>query len=84
MASEKSRVARMRRRLASASDARVDEIESYLAACGWRRRTGKGAHRAWVKAGKRTLIIPVHGRRVREYVIRQVLEATQDEQNETR
>lgn len=36
-------------------------------------------NRAWVKAGKRTLVIPIHGTRVRECVIRQVLEETGEE-----
>jgi len=70
---------RLRERLEGAREARVAEVESYLEACGWRKRGGKGSHRAWTKDGKRTLVIPVHGGRVREYVIRQVLEATSDD-----
>jgi len=57
----------------------VAEVEAYLRACGWARRQVKGGHRAWVKVGKRTLVIPIHGTRVREYVIRQVLEETGEE-----
>jgi len=58
----------------------VREVEAYLRACGWKTRKTKSGHRAWVKKGKRTLIIPVHGPNVREYVIRQVLAATLDDQ----
>ena len=70
---------RLRARLESAREARVTEIETYLEACGWKRRAGKGSHRAWVIEGKRTLVIPIHTGRVREYVIKQVLEATKDD-----
>lgn len=70
---------RLRRRLGGASEASVAAVETYLDACGWERRRSKGGHRAWVKEGKRTLVIPVHGSKVREWVIRQVLEATEDD-----
>lgn len=73
------RSVRLRRGLELAKEARVAEVEAYLQACGWTRRQVKGGHRAWVKAGKRTLVIPIHGTRVREYVIRQVLEETGEE-----
>ncbi|MGH9051623.1 MAG: type II toxin-antitoxin system HicA family toxin [Acidimicrobiia bacterium] len=80
MASDRRK--RLRERLEGAREARVSEVEAYLEACGWRQRSGKGSHRAWTKEGRRTLVIPMHGGRVREYVIRQVLEATSDD-NET-
>jgi predicted RNA binding protein YcfA (HicA-like mRNA interferase family) len=75
-------IRRLRARLEGVREARVAEVEAYLAACGWQQRTGKGSHRARVKEGKRTLVIPVHGGRVREYVIRQVLEATSDDEED--
>ncbi len=71
----------LRKSLEKAREARVVDVEAYLRACGWKRRKTKGGHRAWVKEGKRTLIIPVHGSIVKEYVIRQALEAT-SEKNE--
>lgn len=76
------RRARLRARFEGAREARVADIEAYLRACGWRQRGGKGSHRAWVKEGKRTLVVPVHGGRVRGYVIGQVLEATSDDETE--
>ena len=60
----------------------MEDIENYLRACGWERRATAGGHRAWVMQGKRTLVIPIHGGKVREYVIRQVLEAAADGDNE--
>ena len=75
-----SRVKRLRQQLLGPAGARLTDVEAYLRACGWRRRKSKGSHRAWVKEGKRTLIVPVHGPTVREYVIRQVLEATTDDE----
>lgn len=77
------RIERLRRRLAASPEARLTEVETYLSACGWRRRKTKGGHRAWVKEGKRTLVIPAHGKNVREHVIRQVLEATASESAES-
>lgn len=73
------KVASLRKTLEKAREARVADVEAYLRACGWKRRKTKGGHRAWVKEGKRTLIIPVHGSTVKEHVIRQVLEATGEE-----
>jgi len=75
-------IARLRRRLEGVRDASVAQVEAYLRACGWAGRRTKGGHRAWVKAGHRTLVIPVHGTRVRQYVIGQVLEATREEGEE--
>ena len=76
---QQDRVARLRRPLEGAREARVGVLEAYLRASGWTRRQTKGSHRAWVKEGRRTLVIPVHGTRVRDYVIQQVLEATGEE-----
>ncbi|MGH2627111.1 MAG: type II toxin-antitoxin system HicA family toxin [Anaerolineales bacterium] len=67
---------RLRQELEGRKEARVSEVETFLRACGWRARKSKSGHRAWVKEGKRTLIVPVHGTKVREYVIRQILAAT--------
>src|SRR3990172_1607725 len=75
-----SRARRLRQRLLGPAGARLADVEAYLRACGWRRRKSKGSHRAWIKEGKRTLIIPVHGPTVRAYVVREVLEATTDEE----
>ncbi len=74
----RGRAVRLRRRLEGAREARVAELEAYLRACGWTRRLTRSGHRAWVKEGERTLVIPVHGTTVREYVIQQVLEATSE------
>lgn len=74
--------ARLRARLMGSREARIDELESYLRACGWTPRRGRGSHRAWTKAGKRTLVIPMHGGRVRGFVIEQVMEATSDDTDE--
>lgn len=62
----------------------MNEVEAYLRACGWTTRKTKSGHRAWVKEGKRTLILPVHGTKVREYVIRQVLAANRPLQSSRR
>ena len=75
-------ITRRRKRLEGVRDASVAQVEAYLRACGWARRRTKGGHRAWVNAGRRTLVIPVHGPRVRQYVIGQVLEATREEGEE--
>jgi predicted RNA binding protein YcfA (HicA-like mRNA interferase family) len=77
MSNKRSR--RLRSRLEGVTDATVADIEAYLRAIGWTRRRAKGSHRAWIKEGRRTLVIPVHGTRVRQYIIRQVLEATDEE-----
>lgn len=58
----------------------MSEVEAFLRACGWRARKSTGGHRAWVKEGKHTLIVPVHGTKVREYAIRQILAATMNNQ----
>lgn len=76
---DEGRARRFRRRLERAKEARLAEVEVYLRACGWTRRQTKGGHRAWVKEGKRTLVIPVHGTAVREHVIQQILEAASEE-----
>ena len=76
------RVARLPTRLERVKEARVPEVEAYLRASGWTRRQTKGGHRAWVKEGRRTLVIPVHGATVKEHIIRQVLEATREESEE--
>lgn len=73
---------RLRARLDGSKEASVDLVEAYLAASGWMLRKGRGGHRAWIKDGKRTLVIPVHGSKVRVYVIRQVLEATREDHDE--
>lgn len=70
---------RLRAKPEGAREARVADVEAYLRACGWRERQGKGSHRVWVKEGMRPLVIPFHSGRVREFVIRQVLEATSDD-----
>ncbi len=44
-----------------AREARVVDVQLYLAACGWTQRGGKGSDRARVKEGRRTLVIPFHG-----------------------
>ncbi len=75
-----SRIARLRARLAGAKEARLQQVETLLRACGWCRRRGSGGHRVWVKAGRRAVVIPVHGKKVREHYIRGVLEATREEE----
>jgi hypothetical protein len=42
------------------------------------RLRAKSGHRAWIKPGKRTLIVPVHSSKVAPYVVREVLEANSD------
>lgn len=77
-----SRRARLRSRLEGAREARIEDIEAYLRACGWTSRRGRGSHRAWTTPGKRTLVIPMHGGRVRRFVIDQILEVTSDDTGE--
>lgn len=77
MADRRKRIARLRARLEGAREASAAEVEAFLLACEWVRRRTTSSHRAFVKPGRRTLIVPVHGK-VREHIIRSVLEANED------
>lgn len=66
--------AALRAALEGRKEAKTSEVEAYLTACGWTFSRQMGSRQAWTKPGKRTLIL--HGRVVKEYLIKQVMEAT--------
>lgn len=54
------------------SDWRYAEVKRLLESNGWFLDRVRGSHHIFAKAGKRTIIVPVHGGRVTYVYVRQI------------
>jgi predicted RNA binding protein YcfA (HicA-like mRNA interferase family) len=58
-----------------ASEARFADIRRLLERHGWTHRQGKGSHHVFKRPGGPTLVIPVHGNKVKPCYVRLADEA---------
>ncbi|MFN0131845.1 MAG: type II toxin-antitoxin system HicA family toxin [Phycisphaerales bacterium] len=64
-----------------ASEVRFAEIRKKLEDHGWTHRQGKGSHHVFSRKGGPTIVIPVHGNKVKPVYVREVDAAIRALQN---